>query len=301
LGGNTQAITDYLGVLFHAINDRYATAADPKIVFKISGLVAPATRTAQPYMEAGKISGDVDNAYDMNIVLTQFAKWTYTNAASLPKFDNAALISGENWKSKVNGVYQKGIAGLAYVGSTCLKDTWNGINYGTSVNADKGAFYEGVNTIAHELAHNSGSPHDGEDTNTCSWNDGFIMSYLGYGTKNKWYFSECSKNLMKQYLSSTQAACVRTYESPTQWAANPAYPGDRYNLNAQCARYLNIPTAVVEPTIYGTTEVCRTLKCRVNTANGYSIYTLNGRIVHENSVCGNNMVCRNGDCITMLG
>lgn len=70
-------------------------------------------RTSQPYMESGKISGDADSAYDMNIVLSEFSKWLFKNLATLPKFDVSALISGENWKAKdANGAYQKGIAGI---------------------------------------------------------------------------------------------------------------------------------------------------------------------------------------------
>jgi len=51
------------------------------------------------------------------------------------------------------------------------------------------------------VMHSMGAPHDGDgNAASCPWDDGYIMSYKGYGTKNKFYFSSCSANLMKKLI-----------------------------------------------------------------------------------------------------
>ena len=46
-----------------------------------------------------------------------------------------------------------------------------------------------------------GAPHDGmQEAEDCSWQEGHLMSYEGWGTDNKFQFSECSKELMKIFI-----------------------------------------------------------------------------------------------------
>jgi hypothetical protein len=91
--------------------------------------------------------------YDMSTVLDKLSYWVYANKNGLAKHDVASLISAETFKSKdSSGTYVEGVAGLAYLAGACW--TYSTTRYlGTSVNADKGGYWRGVFTAAHELAH----------------------------------------------------------------------------------------------------------------------------------------------------
>ena len=89
----------------------------------------------------------------MNQVLDKLSYWVYAKRNDLAKHDVASLISGEAFKTKnSSGTYVSGISGLAYVAGACW--TYGNTRFlGTSVNADKGGFWNGIMTAAHELAH----------------------------------------------------------------------------------------------------------------------------------------------------
>ncbi|XP_035711468.1 venom metalloproteinase antarease-like TtrivMP_A [Folsomia candida] len=298
-GQDRTKILDYLGVFFHAINNRYATFSEPSIAFKISGVTTIATRDAQPYLESNKVPDKTGS--DIDKVLDSFSTWAYTNQASGPKFDMAAVISGVDLQSKdSSGVYSKSVAGLAYLSAACWKTTtrW----YATSVTEDLGGYYDGMFSVAHEFAHNLGSPHDGSgDAASCSWDEGYIMSYKGWGTTNKFYFSPCSINLMKTYISSNQGSCVKSIQASTNIPLSKDNVGDRYDMKALCVKYTKQSSAVPEPT-KTPAELCKNLSCRYPTPNKpegyYSIVTLN-HPPGDNTPCGTSGgKCVNGNCVT---
>ncbi|KAH7933287.1 hypothetical protein HPB49_011210 [Dermacentor silvarum] len=88
----------------------------------------------------------------------------------------------------VDGKMDRGISGRAYIAAVCLG---NGIGEGE----DTAPTYSGVNTLAHELAHSLGSPHD--ETPECPWAEGYLMSYVDGGLK-KYKLSRCSQQKIRQ-------------------------------------------------------------------------------------------------------
>jgi len=253
------------------------------------------SKSAQPYIENNKVSG----GYDIDPVLEDFAKWTYSNSRQTPKYDLAAIISGADMKMKdSSGAYSSGVAGLAYLKGACWNSTHHKMYLGTSVSEDIGGYYNGVFTVAHEFAHNLGSPHDGDgDASSCSWDDGYIMSYKGWGTKNKFYFSRCSLDLMKGLADSSSGACLKTQQGTEEVPISSDNVGDRMTMQQQCVKATGSADAVPDP---DTTpdSLCKNLKCRYPhpTKPGWSsIKTLN-HPAGDYASCGNGKRCIDGDC-----
>lgn len=295
---NRNRILDYIGVFFHGVNNRYATAQDPIISFRISGVTAVNRRSAQPYMENNAVSG---GGYDIDKVLNDFAYWLYQNDRSAPRYDVSALISNTDMKMKdSNGQWSSGVAGLAYMSAACLNDTWRGRYLGSSVTEDLEGYFDGVFSVAHELAHNLGSPHDGDPgAEDCPWSQGYLMSYEGWGTKNKFYFSPCSLNLMKNYIDSNEGRCTKTDQSTSEIPISNDNTGDRFDMTAMCRKKTGQSNAVPDPDT-DPNQLCKNLKCRYPTpgkpAGWYSIMTLN-QPPRDNASCGNGGKCKDGDCV----
>jgi len=119
-------------------------------------------------------------------------------------------------------------AGIAYVSTTC--DVERGVSisersYGTTISAL---------IMAHELGHNFGAPHDGEDGACKAVTGGFIMapSITGYVT-----FSSCSVDVMQAELE--KASCV----VPASYADVAVLPGDS-NLSAEAGLPFNLTFVV---------------------------------------------------------
>jgi len=109
------------------------------------------SRSAQPYMENNKVGS---SGYDINKVLESYAKWLYNNLNSVPKHDLSPLITGEEMlAADNNGQYTTGVAGLAYLDAACWVSSYYKMALKTSVTEDRGGFFEGTWSIAHELAH----------------------------------------------------------------------------------------------------------------------------------------------------
>lgn len=296
LGNNRNKILDYLGVFFHAINNRFATASDPKINFRLSGVTAINSLRAQPYMENNKVSG----GYNIYETLEDLATWLYSNSRTTPKYDLAALITGTDMKAQDSkGAWTSGVAGLAYLKGSCWNYTSSKQYLGSSVTEDIGGYYSGVFSVAHELAHNMGAPHDAdENAEDCPWSDGYIMSYEGWGTKNKFYFSPCSLSLMKGLIDSKQGSCTKSRESSQDIPLSDDNIGDRLDMKQLCVKYTNSTEAVPDPDT-SADDLCKNLKCRYpvpNKPGWYSIQTLN-HPAGDDSSCGDGGKCIDGDCV----
>ncbi|CAG7838535.1 unnamed protein product [Allacma fusca] len=198
LNRSDSAIMTYLSVFIRGVNNRYRTVSDPSITYKIVKAIIIKDTKSQPFIENHRQS---DGLVDIHEVLEEYSLYLYKNrnSSTFPKHDLAPLMSGENFGQT---------AGVAWLGGAC-QDGWNQagdrISWRASVNRDTGASWQGIHTLAHELAHNMGSPHDGQDnppdenTADCPWSDGYIMSYV-FNLTNTLTFSSCSKSYMKKFI-----------------------------------------------------------------------------------------------------
>ncbi|XP_047493834.1 venom metalloproteinase antarease-like TpachMP_A [Penaeus chinensis] len=135
-----------------------------------------------------------------------------------------------------SGMIKEGLAGIAWKGAACIVASGNKRSFNTGMGEDMGAYYVGVMTAAHEVAHNLGSPHDGKDgAEACSWDDGYIMSYVS-GKSNKLFFSSCSQKLMKDYMSSDDGSCLQTTQIGEKIPLSSQLPGEIVSMDEQCQK-----------------------------------------------------------------
>lgn len=192
--------------------------AELELVFDVDyqnvlGADAQATANSMINIVDGIYQNDLNVAFD--VLTTEFLtsrEFTSTTDASvllddiqakkntLPFVKNTRgllhLVTGRNF----NG----GTAGIAFSGALCDS---NGFGTGTSQLLVSGSSNDYVTLtsliIAHELGHNFGAGHDGED-NTCS--DGFIMEPT-ISSQNQ-SFSSCSVNEMRTEIEKLSASAV---------------------------------------------------------------------------------------------
>lgn len=141
---------------------------------------------------------------DSNTLLDQLAAYT-----SAPGFNNPGLshlFTGRNLDGNT--------AGIAYIGVLCRKDIGIGLSqtHGTGI--------EGALTVAHEMGHNFGAPHDSQSGSACtSTGSNFIMNPYLNGSDQ---FSQCSIQQMASHISN--AACLTAYTDAPSADVRPIIP-----------------------------------------------------------------------------
>ncbi|ROT64905.1 hypothetical protein C7M84_017146 [Penaeus vannamei] len=230
--------------------------------------------------------------------LSSVSDWLFQNKATLPVYDVAYLMTGKDMADVESGMIQEGLAGIAWRGAACVVASGNKRSFNTGMGEDMGAYYVGVMTAAHEIAHNLGSPHDGKDgAEACSWDDGYIMSYIP-GKANKLFFSSCSQKLMKEYMASDEAACLQSTQVGEKIPLSSKLPGELVSMDEQCQKQTGKSDAYASKSV-SEDSLCVQLVCQWQVKVGYSIWTYTqstGRPAAEGSACRSGGVCTNGSC-----
>nr|XP_037291291.1 venom metalloproteinase antarease-like TpachMP_B [Rhipicephalus microplus] len=107
----------------------------------------------------------------------------------------------------------------------------NGIcsNQRAIIVSDNGKKYESYPTLAHEIAHTMGVPHDGEGSSQgCPASQLFLMSPKA-SRNRKLTFSSCSKEAINKFLKTKNASCLFDYLMP------PEDPKIRKRRESNCA------------------------------------------------------------------
>jgi hypothetical protein len=287
--GNNTEMMNYVALFINGVNNRYSNIPNPKISFKITGLLVISSIEDQPFITASELpEGD---GHDLSKMLHEYTTWVNNDAVDyFPVHDMAPMFTGVHLQSKdQSGNFVDGVAGLATVGDACFEGS-------TSIIYDSGANFAGINNLAHELAHSLGSYHDADtEAADCPQSDGYIMSYEGDGKKSNFYFSECSIAAIKKFITSPDGACLKSFEAPETWETPSGNPGDYISLNAQCRKALNNPTAFVDPSI-PVDDICTNLVCVGEVEQGVASSYL-GRMPADGSYCGESGSCFNGECV----
>lgn len=147
-------------------------------------------------------------------------------------WDHAVLLTGQDLTSQdlKNGEISSKIVGLSPVSGMCQTDT--------SCTVSEGSHFESVFVIAHELGHSLGMKHDGrQDGNQCDPGSYLMSPTLGNG-KNTW--STCSRQYLTQFLTSSQASCLKTPngfllgKKELLSKENMLLPGELFDADVQC-------------------------------------------------------------------
>ncbi|KAL3209000.1 hypothetical protein MRX96_052418 [Rhipicephalus microplus] len=144
--------------------------------------------------------------------------------------------------------------GITIGGSACTK--WNVV----VVTADK-PYHSLVVTVAHELAHALGAPHDGNGkAKKCPASERHIMA-PSLGAETKATYSKCTKSAINKFLKTKNASCL----SNRRCVSSTMKEGEQENMKLrQCGQYVPENQELLNATV---TAPC-TLSCNVMLPTG---------------------------------
>ncbi|XP_073974376.1 ADAM metallopeptidase with thrombospondin type 1 motif A isoform X2 [Rhodnius prolixus] len=196
-------------------------------------------------------------------ILTKFCEWQYKHNEkddrSPNHHDAAMLLTRENVCDELkNGTCDT--LGLAEVGTICKSPDRS--CFLVKDNGLSAAF-----TIAHEIGHILNMPHDGDFK--CSQHlkkdkGHFIMSSALDQFTNLWQWSNCSRQLLTEYLDAGFGSCLKdhpTKDLMQERDDSKVLPGEHFSSDKQC-QMLYGPTFTTCPYM----PVCRRLWCSKNSA-----------------------------------
>ncbi|XP_072141172.1 venom metalloproteinase antarease-like TtrivMP_A isoform X1 [Dermacentor andersoni] len=274
-----QDLIVYLAVMLNAVNRIFIDMRDPSISFKLVGI----TRSTNDSF-ASHILGTRE-AFE---TLERLVNYTRDHNI-LERSDLVYLItSGDLARLRNETTLDKGVAGLAYVGTVCTHSA-------VAEGEDIAKSYAGVHTMAHELAHSLGAKHDPQDNSGCSWSKGFLMSYEDKGS-TKFRLSTCSQQNITNVVQRLSDECLNETASKIQNVSDTQMPGDMIVRHYYCRRILGENSRGYFRFAKDPQNECK-LQCYYHKQNGTYTQTWYMTVdMPEGMWCGGEKTCQRGIC-----
>ncbi|XP_068894503.1 A disintegrin and metalloproteinase with thrombospondin motifs adt-1-like isoform X3 [Tenebrio molitor] len=225
---------------------------------------------------------------DIDRFLSNFCNWQRTKNPLGDRepqhWDHALILTGlDLYVRGKHGKISNQVVGLAPVAGMCTTTS--------SCTVNEGRHFESVYVVAHEIGHNLGMRHDGPLADNDCDPASYIMSpTLGSG-KITW--SACSRRYLQKFLDTPQSRCLLDHGSSAgqlDHSAEGALPGERFDSNQQCM--LKYGRGSRHSSQQPLDDVCRDLHCERER------YTWTSHPALEGTMCGHNMWCKGGRCIS---
>ncbi|XP_043275190.1 venom metalloproteinase 2-like [Venturia canescens] len=182
-------LLEYILTLANGIDLKYRSLESPSFRFHIAGILLAVEPEALPYISTVKLG---EGAFNSTIAMKTARSFFYSIRESIPlaTYDIALTLTRLKFGSPDNG---DNVLGKAWVGVTCKDTEGNKALDAVAICLDDGTF-SGIHVAAHELGHTFGLWHDAQQSDECSFRNGFLMAFTPYYTKNSSTFSNCSLN-----------------------------------------------------------------------------------------------------------
>ncbi|XP_076056829.1 A disintegrin and metalloproteinase with thrombospondin motifs like [Oratosquilla oratoria] len=292
--GSDRKVKHYLSIFWNSVRQRYSTLSDPQVQLILSGALIIRDRKDEPFITSSLTNGYPNGPKTLNAL----SEWLFKYRHRLPGHDVAYLMTGRDVVDEEYGKIRTGLSGIAWKGAACAVNQPQRKSYNAGLGEDIGAYYGGVLTATHEVAHSLGSPHDGQsEASGCPWTDGYIMSYVT-GSRNKLHFSPCSAAAMKAFSGMNGASCLKKLSPGKGISLSSQLPGHIYSLDKQCQRATGEPRAFASKA-ESDDSLCVELKCQwVDRGNFYHQTTTKttGHPAAQGSPCRGGGRCINGRC-----
>ncbi|XP_064478040.1 venom metalloproteinase antarease-like TtrivMP_A isoform X1 [Ornithodoros turicata] len=288
-----ESIIFYFGITINAVNMRYLSVKDPNVRLRLVGFELH-TRTTESFLQyhsAANIHGTAS--------LSALREYVNLRPQNYSTYDMVYLVTGLNIIEQRGG-YLQDYAGFAYVGGICT-DARVGIG------EDIPKTWYHVRTVAHEVGHLLGCPHDGDHapsvlhhysgSTRCPWSDGYIMSYI-QNSRKEFRFSSCCNDMIRYLIHFRGRTCMLTNDAHITYNKEKYLPGKYLGADEQCQKFLGY---ILKKTYSLKDElgIAANRRCRLLCHAAESIYgyeTHLGMFAVDGTRCADKKVCYNGYC-----